>query len=139
MTEILKILSAGLLSLAFSGGAVASDALADADEPHGIVRTDVERGAHQIFAVDVLEIDGDLVSVSNKEALWLTPGEHTLTLRSQVDLSKTFGIKRTIGSGNSPNELTLTVEPGKVYYVGVKAVRGGKYDFQPVVWKVSES
>lgn len=139
MSNTLKSLAIGLASLSIGCAAMAGGSFADPSEPHGVVRTDVEKTASQIFPVDVVEVDGDLVSVDDKNAIWLTPGEHTLTVRSVVDLNATFGIKRTVGYSDGPNEVTLTVEPGKVYYVGMKALQGEKHNWKPVVWKVAES
>lgn len=139
MRNILTPLIAATALVAVGCATTGQGPFASPNEPHGVVRTDVLQSAKQTFTVDVVAIDGDLVSTADRHAIWLEPGEHTLTVRSKVDLSDTFGIKRSIGYSEAPNQLTLTVEAGKVYYIGMKAIRGERQDWQPVVWKVAES
>ncbi len=67
-----------ITALAFVAAAGAdTDALVGQNDPHGIVRVDVEKRAEHIYPVKVVEINGNLVSADDKVALWLNPGKHT--------------------------------------------------------------
>lgn len=137
MNRITRRISTAIAMLAFAACAVAgTDALVTQNDPHGIVRVDVEKRAHHIYPVKVVEINGDLVSTDNKVALWLKPGKHTLTVRGMVDRDNTFGVSRSVGQGNEKNSVEVNVEEGHVYYVGAKADPRKNGRWEPVVWKV---
>ncbi len=126
-----------ITALAFVAAAGAdTNALVTQNDPHGIVRVDVEKRAQHIYPVKVVEINGDLVSADDKVALWLRPGKHTLTVRGQVDRDNTFGLARSLGQGNEKNSVEIDVEEGKIYYLGarINPREGGRWE--PVVWKV---
>lgn len=113
-----------------------NQALVSPNEPHGVVRVDVERKAEHIYPVKVVEINGDLVSVDDKVALWLKPGKHTLTVRGMVERDNTFGVSRSVGQGNEDNSVEVTVEEGKIYYLGAKVNPRENGRWEPVIWKV---
>lgn len=139
MNRITLQIVTGIAMLALAAGAVAGNpALVTQKDPHGVVRVDVEKRAHHIYPVKVVEINGKLVSADEKVALWLAPGKHTLTVRGMVDRDSTFGLGRSIGQGNEKNSVEVDVEEGKVYYIGAKVNprEGGRWE--PVVWKVKE-
>lgn len=126
-----------IAALAFATVAAAgSNALVTQNDPHGIVRVDVEKRAQHIYPVKVVEINGKLVSADDKVALWLKPGKHTLTVRGHVDRDNTFGLARSLGQGNEKNSVEIDVEEGKIYYLGarINPREGGRWE--PVVWKV---
>lgn len=135
----LKVLT-GIAMLAVTAAVAAgTDALASQKDPHGVVRLDVEKRAQHIYPVKVVEINGNRVTVDDKIALWLKPGTHTLTVRGMVDRDNTFGVSRSVGQGNEKNSVEVTVEEGKVYYIGAKINprEGGRW--APVVWKVEDA
>lgn len=141
MRKPISIFTIALAALSLSCVALAGNPFANPDEPHGVIRVDARLSAHQIYPVDVLAIDDDLVSVAGRNAIWLKPGKYILTVRSKVDLSNTFGIMRTYYD-ELPNDVTVTVEEGKIYYVGMKAIKPSESEtslgeVMPVVWKVS--
>lgn len=127
----------GIAGLALAASAqVGANGLSSPDRPHGVVRTDVERKAEQIFPVRIVEIDGDLVSADNKVALWLKPGEHTIKVRGHLRQDFAGGVQRTVGSGKGTNELQINVEEGKVHYIGGQKSPDTGNAWTPVVWKV---
>lgn len=138
MKQLMKrgLVFAAALVLAGAAHAGGKDSLASPGEPHGVVRTDVERKAEQIFPVRIVEIDGELVSADNKVALWLKPGDHTIKVRGNLRQDYAGGVQRTVGHGKGTNELQFTVEEGKVYYIGGQKSPDTGNAWTPVVWKV---
>lgn len=129
-----------LLAAVFLTAAAAhagSSGIASPGEPHGVVRTDVQKTARQIFPVNIVEIDGDQVSVDDQIAVLLKPGRHLLKVRGGADMDNTFGLKRRIGNTGGDNSLEIVVESGKTYYVGGKVDRSNNW--KPVVWKTRTS
>jgi len=124
------------LAAIFLAGAAAHAgpaAIASPGEPHGVVRTDVQKTAQQIFPVSIVEIDGDQVSVDDQIAVLLKPGKHVLKVRGGTDMDNTFGLQHQIGNTGGDNSLEIMVEAGKTYYVGGKVDR--KSYWSPVIWK----
>lgn len=164
MKHVLRIAvaGAGLLALGATAQLGEVPGLASKDEPHGVVRVDVQRQAEQIFPVRVVEVNGNLVSADDKMALWLKPGKHTLTVRGGVDfhgttfglttagpttdralrsatrMDNTFGTQRTVGRSGGENKLEIEVEEGKIYYIGAERSPDTDNVWKPVVWKVEE-
>lgn len=117
----------------------ASDHYAGLNEPHGVVIGDVSRLSQDIYEVQTIEINDQLIPGS-REVLFLKPGEYKLKFRIIAD-----NLQRPIlGSTRGPrpkdyNAITLNIEPGKEYYVGAKLnPYADGYPWSIVLWKVEE-
>lgn len=139
MKHVTRRILAGIALLAFTAAAAAgNEALAGRNDPHGIVRLDTEKRAQHIYPVKVVEINGELVSLDDKVAVWLKPGKHTLTVRGMIDRDNTFGVSRSVGQGNEKNSVEVDVEEGKIYYIGARVNPREGSRWEPVVWKVED-
>jgi len=131
------ILSA-LTLLLLSTATLAQDFIASPSEPHGLVVTSVDLEARNIYSVYAVAVNGQELA-RRENALWLKPGEHTIKAVNKTAVNRNFvpGL-RGDRSRESMQPLTLNVEAGKTYYVGLKADRGRRADWQLVAWKVED-
>jgi len=127
-----------LLLLLLSAATLAQDFIASPSEPHGLVITSVDLEAQNIYSVYAVAVNGQELA-RRENALWLKPGEHTIKAVNKTALNRNFvpGL-RGDRSRESMQPLTLDVEAGKTYYVGLKADRGRRADWQLVAWKVED-
>ncbi|MDA3933944.1 MAG: hypothetical protein PF630_06415 [Gammaproteobacteria bacterium] len=118
--------------------ASAQDFIASPNEPHGLVVTSVDREAANIYSVYAVAVDGQELA-RRENALWLKPGEHTIKAINKTTMNRNFvpGL-RGDRSREAIEPLTLNVEAGKNYYVGLKANSGRRSDWKLVVWQVEE-
>lgn len=76
------------------------------------------RPAQYIYPVEFIEIDGK--NIHPREVMWLEPGEYELTVRAFITnppgLRSNFRFRESEGH----NRITVVVEAGKEYSVGVK-------------------
>ncbi|GAB4123406.1 MAG: hypothetical protein Tsb0027_21310 [Wenzhouxiangellaceae bacterium] len=116
----------------------AQDFIASPSEPHGLVVTSVDLEAQNIYSVYAVAVNGQELA-RRENALWLKPGEHTIKAVNKTTLNRNFvpGL-RGDRSRESMQPLTLDVEAGKTYYVGLKADSGRRADWQLVVWKIED-
>lgn len=114
------------------------DFIASPNEPHGLVVTSVDREAANIYSVYAVAVDGQELA-RRENALWLKPGEHTIKAINKTTMNRNFvpGL-RGDRSREAIEPLTLNVEAGKNYYVGLKADGGKRSDWKLVVWQVEE-
>jgi len=114
------------------------DFFADPSEPHGLVVTSVDREAENIYSVYAVAVDGQELA-RRENALWLKPGEHTIKAVNKTSVNRSYvpGL-RGDRSRESITPLTITVEAGKTYYVGLKADGSRRSDWQLVVWQTED-
>lgn len=127
-----------LLLVLLSTATPAQDFIANPSEPHGLVVTSVDLEAQNIYSVYAVAVNGQELA-RRENALWLKPGEHTIKAVNKSTLNRNFvpGL-RGDRSRESMQPLTLNVEAGKTYYVGLKADSGRRADWQLVVWKIED-
>lgn len=127
-----------LLLVLLSTATLAQDFIASPSEPHGLVVTSVDLEAQNIYSVYAVAVNGQELA-RRENALWLKPGEHTIKAVNKSTLNRNFvpGL-RGDRSRESIQPLTLNVEAGKTYYVGLKADSGRRADWQLVVWKIED-
>jgi len=127
-----------LLLVLLSTATLAQDFIASPSEPHGLVVTSVDLEAQNIYSVYAVAVNGQELA-RRENALWLKPGEHTIKAVNKTTLNRNFvpGL-RGDRSRESMQPLTLDVEAGKTYYVGLKADSGRRADWQLVVWKIED-
>jgi len=133
-----RLLSSAVTLLLLSTATLAQDFIASPSEPHGLVVTSVDLEAQNIYSVYAVAVNGQELA-RRENALWLKPGEHTIKAVNKTTLNRNFvpGL-RGDRSRESMQPLTLDVEAGKTYYVGLKADSGRRADWQLVVWKIED-
>ena len=107
-------------------------------EPNGILNLATPHTSRDIFPVVINNIDGRNVP-DRSNAVWLTPGKHSIRVRAVVvNLnSRSHALTRRQTKINRINRtLELTVEEGKTYYIGYDTSGRNPNDWKAVVWKV---
>jgi hypothetical protein len=127
-----------VLPVLFAHAANPQDFIASPSEPHGLVVTSVDLEADNIYSVYAVAINGQELA-RRENALWLKPGEHTIKAVNKTSLNRSYvpGL-RGDRSKESITPLTINVEAGKTYYVGLKADGSRRSDWQLVVWKTED-
>lgn len=137
--NILRITAilAGLAVIGTASAKSASDFYADMDEPHGTVVGWSKRPASDIYETRIIKINGEEMP-SERGVVYLQPGEYTLEF--QILTRNHQPSARTRLTRREPkdyNELKLTVEAGKRYYIGGKFNRRtSDFPWSIVLWKV---
>ncbi|HMB39323.1 MAG TPA: hypothetical protein VKO85_09595 [Wenzhouxiangellaceae bacterium] len=119
--------AATLLVAAFVAMAATMNALAQDDdalpfakpgENSATIVGAVGRPAQYIYPVDFIAIDGR--NIHPREAIWLEPGEYELTVRAFI--TNPPGLRSNMRSRGSEgyNRITVVVEAGKEYSIGMK-------------------
>ena len=136
--SILVVLALTLVPALLLHAAKPQDFIASPSEPHGLVVTSVDREAENIYSVYAVAVNGQELP-RRENALWLKPGEHSIKAINKTSLNRSFvpGL-RGDRSRESVAPLTLNVEAGKTYYVGLKADGGRRADWQLVVWQIED-
>lgn len=106
-------------------------------EPHGLVVFNVNHSAHDIFPVSLYAIDGKQV-ITRQNAVWLSPGKHTLNVSSTINLTARSNVVTATQKrlNRKKNIIEIDVKEGKKYYVGMDASDNSSNKWRPVVWKV---
>lgn len=127
-----------LLPVMLAQAAKPQDFIASPSEPHGLVVTSVDREAENIYSVYAVAVNGQELA-RRENALWLKPGEHTIKAINKTTLDRSFVPGRRGDRSRKPvTPLTLNVEAGKTYYVGLKADGSRRSDWQLVVWQIED-
>ena len=132
------VLALTLLPALLLHAAKPQDFIASPSEPHGLVVTSVDLEARNIYSVYAVAVNGQELA-RRENALWLKPGEHSIKAINKTSLNRDFvpGLRGDL-SKESITPLSLKVEVGKTYYVGLKADSGRRSDWQLVVWQVED-
>lgn len=127
-----------LLPVLLAQAANPQDFIASPSEPHALVVTSVDLEARNIYSVYAVAVNGQELA-RRENALWLKPGEHTIKAINKTSLNRNFvpGL-RGDRSRESISPLTLNVEAGKTYYMGLQADGGRRSDWQLVVWQIED-
>lgn len=96
------------------------------------------RPAQYIYPVEFIEIDGK--NIYPREVMWLEPGEYELTVRAFITDPPGLRSGTRFRESEGHNVITVVVEAGKEYSIGVK------YDnseptrpFNTVLYRVEEN
>ncbi|MEM9532491.1 MAG: hypothetical protein AAGA23_16355 [Pseudomonadota bacterium] len=108
-----------------------------AGDRYGLIQTQVGRRAERIFPVQVYQIDGKEVR-DDRTLHRLPPGEHTLKARGLVNRDLVPGVSRDASRGG-PQEITIQVQSGYRYFLGLKADGPRRADWELIVWKIEET
>lgn len=140
MLNGMKAIMCAVFATAFATAANAGDdkdAFASPHEEHGVVRTDVELLASGIYPVRIVAIDGDNVSTITKNALYLEPGKHILTIEGREKDDMSTHAAGSIDSTLSETAYTINVEDDKIYYLGAKLTENLQWN--PVIWRIEDA
>lgn len=98
----------------------------------------IGKRAQYIYPVEFIEIDGK--NIHPREVMWLEPGEYELTVRAFI--TNPPGLRSGVRSRSNEdnNRITVMVEAGKEYSIGVKydASRPAS-PYNTVVYRVEEN
>ncbi|MFU8878709.1 MAG: hypothetical protein ACNA7E_11245, partial [Wenzhouxiangellaceae bacterium] len=89
------------------------------DDPAGVLIGWGGQPAQWIYPVVFTHIDGQ--TITDREVLYLKPGEYTVKVRAFI--SNKPGLRRSSARGRQDeghNEITVVVEEGKRYHIGMK-------------------
>jgi len=100
----------------------------------GRLITSVGKLASCIAPVQVYEIDGKKIS-EGRHMISLSSGEHVIKARAVVDLGICVHIRRS-ASRATIEPITINIETGKDYYLGLDVDPPRRKDWKLVVWKV---
>ena len=100
----------------------------------GRLITSVGKLASCIAPVEVYEIDGRPI-MEGKHMISLSAGEHVVKARATVDLGICVHIRRS-ASRATIDPITINIETGKDYYLGLDVDPPRRKDWKLVVWKV---
>ncbi len=106
-------------------------------EPHGMLIFNVSHATQDVFPVSLYSIDGKQV-ITRQNAVWLSPGKHTIKVNSKINLTARSGVvtaRQKITSFRNKS-IEIDVKEGKKYYVGYDASDNNSNNWHPVVWKV---
>lgn len=76
------------------------------------------RPAQYIYPVEFIEIDGK--NIHPREVMWLEPGEYELTVRAFITNPPGLRSGTRFRESEGHNRITVVVEAGKEYSIGVK-------------------
>ncbi len=101
----------------------------------GVGRLFTSRGRPSacIFPVEVYNIDGR--SVNPRSIFTLNAGERTIKARAVVDIGICVNIRRS-ASRSKLEPITIRIETGKDYYLGLNVEASRRKDWKLEVWKV---
>ncbi|HET7570491.1 MAG TPA: hypothetical protein VFK96_07895 [Gammaproteobacteria bacterium] len=127
-----------ILAATAIAGCATSTPFAGAGQPHATVILNGSPRAQGLYPVRVRTINGHLTARQNQPLLQLKPGRYTLGLRP-VNIRHMENLPGMV-AGNSPartrDTLTVTLQPGKSYYVAARIQQNGNW--HPVVWKTTD-
>ena len=110
---------------------------AEPDEESGMVVGSVGRPAQYIYPVEFIEIDDR--NIHPREVMWLKPGEYELTVRGFVTNPPGLRSAGKFRQDEGYNTITLVVEAGKKYSVGMKYDTGEPTSpYHTVVYRVED-
>lgn len=133
---VLTMLLAAPLALAQDDNEV-WDPFARGDEPAGVVTGQVGKRAEYIYPVEFTHIDGR--AVTRRDIMWLKPGRYELTVRGFVDYPPGLRSATRRARGDGMNRITVVVEAGKQYSVGLKRQpRDSAAPYVTVLYKVDD-
>ncbi len=127
-----------ILFLIFLIDAVSANPFVKPSQPSGILDLATNHQSKNIFPVSLYEVDGKQI-IKRTNAVWLSPGKHSLKVTSIVNLSQRSTGMTTRQKSNpakNHNTLEISVEDGKTYYIGYDASDRNPNKWKPVVWKV---
>ena len=95
------------------------------------------RPAQYIYPVEFIEIDG--TNIAPREVMWLAPGEYELTVRGFISDPPGLRSAGRFRMGEGHNRITVTVDAGREYAIGMKFDRDEPTrPYRTVLYRVEE-
>ena len=134
---MLAMLLAAPLALAQGDKDEVWDPFARGDDPAGVVTGQVGKRAEYIYPVEFTHINGR--AVTRRDIMWLKPGKYELTVRGFVTNPPGLRSATRRARGDGMNTITVVVEAGKQYSIGLKRQpRDARAPYVTVLYKVDE-
>lgn len=133
-----KIMITVTLSLLAFSSFAKNNFFAHPKEPSGQLILVPNKTTKALFPVTLLSINGKEVAHKDN-AVWLKPGSYQLSFSAKVNHSYAGGNGINISRSNNRNgklnnDLSITVEDNKIYYIAFDAHDVDQKNWQPVVW-----
>ncbi len=117
--------------------ALQANPFAKASEEHGVLILTPNKPLSKLFPVKLKAIDGEQV-IQRKDAIWLKPGNHRLSLSPQIDY-QVFGngalLSSKLRNRNLPGDIEIEVQADTVYYLAFDASDADLDNWKTIVWK----
>ncbi len=130
-----KLLFTTLSTLAFSVSALATP-FTSPSKPSAKLVMNQPHVTQQLFAMNLVQVDGK--NVQNRGGVvWLKPGQYDLSFNAQVNQNFTQGqlSRAETRSKDFNNDMNITLEAGKTYYMAYDAKDTDSDNWKPVVYK----
>lgn len=130
-----KMLLITLSALMFSVSVLASP-FTSPNKPSAKLVMNKPQVTKQLFTMSLTQVDGQNIQ-DRGGVVWLKPGQYDLTFSAMVNHNQTKGqtAKATTKSKKLNNDLLLSVEAGKTYYLAFDAKDSDADNWKPVVYK----
>lgn len=136
-----RIVTGFILASVTALGIAGDNPIARGGEPYGLLVTSTKDIPGQIYPVKI-EALGDFHPATKQRSLRIKPGTYSIrvSLREPVDRGLAPGVNYAQAYKEDLNNppLELTVEPGKVYYIGARIGRPDER-VHATVWKVEDA
>ena len=131
------LIAATLFSMTFVSLAK-NNFFANPKEPSGQLILIPNKTTGSLFPVTLLGINGKSVTQSHT-AVWLKPGTYNLIFSATVDHNYAGGFGKNVNRSNKKrrgkNDIDITIEDNKVYYIAYDAHDKNQANWKPIVWK----
>lgn len=122
MATIMATIMATMIAIVTASTAHAQDndrlPFAKPGEDAAMIVGALGRPAQYIYPVEFIEIDG--ANIYPREVIWLEPGEYELTVRAFITNPPGLRSGTRFRESEGHNRITVVVEAGKEYSIGVK-------------------
>lgn len=150
------VMTAALAALSLAALAD-SPFLGSKSDPHATLVLNIDQKVQEIRPVEVWSVDGQAANRENQGMLWMKPGDYTLAVKltkssatdswtNAAHVSGSVSNPQNLGPtgiegkvGNAPaslQQIKISAEAGKVYYIGAKYDKQGNW--KPVLWKTED-
>lgn len=135
-----RVWLAGVLLITTGGAAFAavSPFVSSHSEPHAVLYLNYKMVPSRIYPVRIWMVDGKITNRSDQPVVWMRSGDYDLQIKltKVVNLADMPGLTQQLPDTKQMQNLKLSVEAGKAYYIGAKFDISGRW--QPVVWKTED-
>ncbi len=132
-----KLLFSAVTCMAFTTSVLAGP-FASPSQPSAKLIMNHSKVTQQLFEMSLIQVDGK--NVQNRGGVvWLKPGEYDLSFTANVNQNFTKG-QLTRGESRSRdfnNDMTISLEAGKTYYMAYDAKDKDASNWKPVVYKTN--
>ena len=130
-----KLLFSTLAALAFSVSVTASP-FTSPKKPSAKLVLNQPHQTQQLFEMSLTQVDGKNIQ-DRGGVVWLKPGEYDLKFSASVNHNQTKGqlSRSELRALDFNNDMTISLEAGKTYYMAYDAKDRDASNWKPVVFK----